>query len=880
VTWLGRRAPGRDRVLAGPLLFLTVLAGHLALAVSASYLFDGYRGYPIPWPANGVVLAALVLTPPRRWGWVLAAGGVSESLSSAWFGLAPGWAQAYAAVNLLQVLLAAVLFRRWAPERDLGTRRGLVAFVAAALVLAAGLGGAAGAGLSVAALGVGWWPTFGFYWAGDAIGSLVAGATLVAWRRASPLPAATRRGRWAAAAEWAGVLVLVTALAASSLVLAARPVGYLALVGMVWAALRLGVRGALTSALVVTYVQGSLVVAGWGVYADRTESLPAALAYFSAFLFVVSLASWVLAVEVGRGQTAERREAAEREARHAAEALVVRLARQRAFADAVARATTRDEVVTVWHAHASLVVGGRDHRLLLTGRGGDEAAAGSPQERAVAEHGIVTEVRRSGAETVVAAPLVVGERVLGVLSVLHDGDVTGDPVRREEAAAAAARLAEALVRVGLFAETVDAAHRLALLQSLTSRLGRAPTTDAVVALVLGVARREFGARDAGLLLPGPNGVLRQHPGSDPPPPGLPLAVDAGGDPAADGGRPDGSPRYGPTPDGGPAAGTPVPADPARASWAVLPLVLNRRVRGLVWYAWEPGRGPAPQDRTLHVAFADQCAAALRRVTATDADHDAAVKLQQALLPRSFPAVEGIAAAARYVPSSEALSVGGDWYDVVARPDGRGVVVVGDVVGHDVSAAAAMGQLRSAVATVAVEAADPAAAIEQIHGFPGGPGIGFATALYADFDPATGLLRYACAGHPPPLLVKPWGEAEFLIAGRSGPLFAVGPRRQPAGEVRVPPGSILVGYTDGLVERRDRGFHEGLAVLARACLAHRRRPLPEFTDEVLADLTAGRPLADDVALVCALLTPRAVSGWRSGTPSAAAGGSRAPRPTRV
>ncbi|MGF1645612.1 MAG: SpoIIE family protein phosphatase [Kineosporiaceae bacterium] len=900
MTWLGRgRSPVAGRA-SGPALFLAVLAGHLLLAVTATHLFDGYRGYPIPWPANGVVLAALVLSPRRRWGWALAAGGLSESLASAWFGLAIGWAQAYAAVNLLQVLLAAALFRHWAPDRDLGTRRGLVAFVAAALVLGAGLGGAAGTAVSMVAQGAEWWPTVGFYWAGDAIGLLVAGAMLVAWGRASSLPPSARRGR-TARAEWAAVLVLVTVLAASSLVVGTRPVGYLALGGMMWAALRLGVRGALTSALVVTCVQGSLVADGRGVFADQADSLPAALAYFTAFLFVAGLAAWVLAVEVGHGRAAERREATHREARLAAQARVVRLVRLREFADAVFRAATTDDVIAAWHTHAPGVLAGRDHTLVLTGQAGSPGVgAGSPEARAearaVAERRVVAEVRAAsdpaagpGAdaalETVVAAPLLAGDRVLGVLSSVHDGDVAGDPVRREEAAAAAARLAEVLVRIRLSAETVDSARRLGVLQDLTSRLGRAPTTEAVVALVLDGARRQLGARDAGLLLPDGSGALRPHARSGIPAPDLALAIRTGDDAARGGAVSAWAPRYGPSAEGGaPATGPPGWPTAERSSWAVLPLVVNRRVRGLAWYAWEAGRGPVPEDRALHAAFADQCAAALRRVTATDVEHDAAVKLQQALLPRSFPAVEGIAAAARYVPSSEALSVGGDWYDVVARPDGRGVIIVGDVVGHDVTAAAAMGQLRSALATVAVEARDPAVAIDQIRAFPGGPAIGFATALYADFDAATGVLRYACAGHPPPLLVKPWGEAEFLTAGRSGPLFAVGPGRQLAGEVTVPPGSLLVCYSDGLVERRDRRFHDGLVALARACLAHRHRPLPEFTDDVLAAQTAGRVLADDVALLCAHLSPRprprALSGPRSGRPSAAAAGSPAPRPTRA
>jgi GAF domain-containing protein len=487
---------------------------------------------------------------------------------------------------------------------------------------------------------------------------------------------------------------------------------------------------------------------------------------------------------------------------------------------------------------------------------------------------------------VVAAPLVEGERVLGVLSSRHDADAATDPVRRETAAAAATRLAEALVRVRLLTEAVDSSHRLAVLQDLTSRLGRATTTAAVVDLVLQGVRRQFGASAAGLFLPDPSGVLRRRGTVGPAPEDLSGPSDVvptdGGPVAA--AVAEQRPRYGPTPHPAVAAAAdPSCPDPEAPSWAVLPLVFNRRLRGVAWFAWPAGARPGPEDRALHEAFAEQCAAALRRVTATDAEHDVAIKLQQALLPQRFPAVDGVAAAARYVPSSEALSVGGDWYDVVARPDGRVVVVVGDVVGHDVTAAAAMGRLRSSLATIAVDAPDPAAAVRRVHGFPGGPDIGFATALYLDFDPVTGVLRYSCAGHPPPLLVKPWGEAEFLMSGRSGPLFAAEPRDVRSGAVTVPAASLVVCYTDGLVERRDRRFHDGLVGLARSCLRHRHRPLPAFTDGVLADLTAGRRLADDVALLCAVLTPRTGtvrSPRPPATPSVAAAAGPGPPPTRA
>ena len=389
------------------------------------------------------------------------------------------------------------------------------------------------------------------------------------------------------------------------------------------------------------------------------------------------------------------------------------------------------------------------------------------------------------------------------------------------------------MRISLFEEAVDAGRRLAVLQDLTSRLGRAPTTQAVADTVLGAVRRALGATAAGLVLRDRDGRLIDR-GT------VGVAPDALLDPGGEVGLSAGSPVVSAAADGKPVRGD---------TWAALPLMLTGRIRGVAWFGWS-GAGPEPDQWPLQEAAVEQCAAALARVTASDAEHDAAILLQQALLPRRFPTVPHLAAAARYLPSQEALSVGGDWYDVVQRADGRTVVMVGDVVGHDVAAAAAMGQVRSVLSTIAAEAASPGEALDRLEAFPGGDAVGFATASCVEIEADAGgaRLRYASAGHPPALLVRPTGEAEFLMGGRSAPLFVLGTTGRPVATVTAEPGSLLVCYTDGLIERPDRTLYDGMLALARASMTHRRRPLRDFTDQVLRDTTSGSPLADDVAII--------------------------------
>ena len=175
---------------------------------------------------------------------------------------------------------------------------------------------------------------------------------------------------------------------------------------------------------------------------------------------------------------------------------------------------------------------------------------------------------------------------------------------------------------------------------------------------------------------------------------------------------------------------------------------------------------------------------------------------------------GITLAARYLPGSVGVDVGGDWYDAIQLEDGRVGLVVGDVVGKGVQAAAMMGQLRNALRAFAFEHTDPGEVVSRlgrlVDGMLEAP---FATLAYLVVDPRTCRLRYAVAGHPPPLVVSPDGSAGFLEGGRTLPIGVDGSATFETGDAELAEGATIVLYTDGLVERRGRSLDEGLGLLA-------------------------------------------------------------------
>jgi GAF domain-containing protein/anti-sigma regulatory factor (Ser/Thr protein kinase) len=288
------------------------------------------------------------------------------------------------------------------------------------------------------------------------------------------------------------------------------------------------------------------------------------------------------------------------------------------------------------------------------------------------------------------------------------------------------------------------------------------------------------------------------------------------------------------------------------SVVVSPLVAAKRILGVSVFAWRTSRRLSAEDTALVATLASQCAQALDRARRYESERTIAETLQRSVLPESLPTVEGLELAARYLPGTSGLDVGGDWFDVIELESGRVGLVVGDVVGKGVQAAATMSQLRNALRAFAFERLKPSAAVTRLNRLldtlPEAP---FATLAFVTLDPRTGVCRYALAGHPPPLVRYPDGSISYLEGGRSLPLGIGGDVTYRQAAVEVPPGSILLLYTDGLIERRDRSLDEGLELLGE--LVSGGPPLPDaLVDHILAHSFREGERGDDVAVLAVRL----------------------------
>lgn len=321
------------------------------------------------------------------------------------------------------------------------------------------------------------------------------------------------------------------------------------------------------------------------------------------------------------------------------------------------------------------------------------------------------------------------------------------------------------------------------------------------------------------------------------------------------------------------------------SLIAVPLRARGSLSGVVnfWRSEKPE--PFDQDDlSLAEELAARAAVCIDNARRYTREHSRAVLLQRSLLPRGLPDQNAVDTAYRYLPAQ--AGVGGDWFDVIPLPGSRVALVVGDVVGHGLHAAATMGRLRTAVHNFSTLDLPPDELLGRLDELvnridqdeaamdASEVAITGATCLYAIYDPVSRRCTMARAGHLPPVLVRPDGAVEFVELPPGPPLGLVGLPFETA-QIQLPEGSRLVLYTDGLVEDRDRDIDIGLDLLRDSLTGPARTP--EETCEAILDALLPEHPADDIALLVArtrVLPADHVAEWEVQSDPAAVAGMRA------
>lgn len=304
-----------------------------------------------------------------------------------------------------------------------------------------------------------------------------------------------------------------------------------------------------------------------------------------------------------------------------------------------------------------------------------------------------------------------------------------------------------------------------------------------------------------------------------------------------------------------------------AAFICEPLVEGGETLGVLSASFADG---ALLTDAANLAFFDtvvtQCSVALHRARTLQREHESrlaaeeiAHTLQRSLLPVDLPAVPGVEVAVRYLPGTRGLSVGGDFYDVVPLSSGRVGLVVGDVMGRGVRAAAVMGQVRAAIRAYVLEGHGPAGILQRLDRLVSSLDEALiVTCFYGEWDPLHARALVACAGHPPPL-VMPEGDAPSFLEIDPGVPLGVGGASYREVELTLPPGSLLLAYTDGVVESPDLPVDEGMQRLADVVSGVRS------ADAACDAALTVQPASDDDVALLALWTLTAVGDdgdWRS------------------
>jgi serine phosphatase RsbU (regulator of sigma subunit)/anti-sigma regulatory factor (Ser/Thr protein kinase) len=286
---------------------------------------------------------------------------------------------------------------------------------------------------------------------------------------------------------------------------------------------------------------------------------------------------------------------------------------------------------------------------------------------------------------------------------------------------------------------------------------------------------------------------------------------------------------------------------------VVPIESRGQVLGVLVLSTDSGRALGDDDLDLAVEVGHRAALAVSNARAFQQEHHIAESLQRSLLPAAVEDVDGLEVAVDYLAATDGASVGGDWYDLICFDDGTVGVVVGDVVGHDLAASSAMGQLRSTLRAFAYEDhASPAGSLARLDRLFEALGLSYATCVLGIIDPQLATFRWSSAGHPPPLLVR--GGSARLLEGGGGPLLGVaGGTDARESAVELEDGDYLVLYTDGLVERRRESISDGLDRLVRVAAGADATSAASLCAALVQGLLPpGAARDDDVALLVARL----------------------------
>jgi serine phosphatase RsbU (regulator of sigma subunit)/integral membrane sensor domain MASE1 len=869
-------------------LFAVIAAAYVVGAELAWHRFSS--GLAFGYPPSGVDVAALLLLARRRWPVVIAAIVVSEVGVDLQHHLTLAVALAAALANAVEPV-AGASFVRWlcAGRRpDLATRLGLGRFVLGAAVLGPVVGGLVGASVSWASNG-GWWPGLVLqWWAGDGIAVLVIGGPLLLWAQRRALVSS----RWLE-------LVLVVLFTTGLSVVAFRfgePSSLLFLPILAWAAFRLRDLGVVLAGAVFAVVANYMTAAGYGEFAHLGLSSPASVAVTQAYIALVVLVGWVLAQEVaGRLSAVQDRDSARLE-RAMAEARREAAELGAVLADAATVSSVGDQVSAAVRArlgvaHVVISVLAADGCRFEPLAGGDAAAQAAvmsaegtvdsdgPGPRAVRDRTAVylagLTAPGAGIGSTAALPLLTEVGALGYLGVWWAGPHEATAVERAYLQSVAETTSRALERARLREAERREHARVQALAELTRLLAAALTPEAIGEVVADRVRAAVGGADALCL-----GVISQDgrrlvwtttagcagevPGQFP---DLPMDAPAAATDAARTGRPviirtpAGYEQRYPGPD--------TPAVLAHgSSWLTWPLRAGTASVGAIGLMWRHPQRFEPGQLAVVAAVADLVAQALVRARVYADEHALAAVLQRAVMPTAAAVIPGLEIGASYRPAGTTRQIGGDWYDALALPGNRAYLAVGDVVGHGLTAAEDMTQLRNAGRTLAIAGYQPASILEELARVTDWVTSGkFATVAAAIIEPDVSLVSYATAGHPPILIRRAkTGTVEFPPSAEGPALCLPGDQDFPQytqSQTGFDVGDIMLMYTDGLIERRGEDLTEGIARVAERLQAWQPgAPLGSLCDELIASLAA-EPQLDDM---CVLAVSRPGPDQAQGEPS--------------